>query len=236
MKILDRFKLTKGELVVLFTFGGMILLPYFAFPDYYRTLQVQAQSQQQQPPMMTINIMSPVTGEEVPVGELTISGTSTDNASTDCTVYADWNNLKPFQTATATGSGGVNDYSRWTFTYTAEYHLITNGINNLNSRLSCIGNDSNGDIANITKSYSVKVIGINEVSESDIGGGTTGGTGEDALGDVDEDTTGGTGEGGRGDLGGGTTGGTGEGGRGPAVESPHGNPSRGTTGSLIGLQ
>src|SRR5215210_6589963 len=155
MKILNQFKLTKEELVLLFTFGVIILVPYFAFPDYYRTLQVQAQSQQQPPPMMTINIMSPMTGEEVPVGELTITGTSTDNAATDCTVYADWNNLKPFQKAVATGPGGVNDYSTWTFTYTPEYHLITNGTNNeLTSKLSCLSNPTN-----LTKWYSVNVIG-----------------------------------------------------------------------------
>ena len=221
MKIFNQFKLTKEELVLLFTSAGIILLPYFAFPDYYHTLQVQAQSQQQPRPMMTINIMSPMTGEEVPVGELTITGTSTDNAATDCTVYVDWNNTKPFQKATATGPGGVNDYSRWTFTYTDEYHLITNGINNLASILSCAGDDSNGaGIANITKSYSVKVIGINEASETDIGAGTTGGTGGGA----------------RGDVGGGTTGGTGGGAREDTVESPYGNPSRGTAGSIAGSQ
>ena len=269
MKILDRFKLTKGELVVLFTFGGIILLPYFAFPDYYRTLQVQAQLQQQeqqQPlPMMTINVISPMTGEEVPVGELTISGTSTDNAATDCTVYADWNNLKPFQKAVATGPGGVNDYSTWTFTYTVEYHLITNGINNLTSRLSCV---DDSDITNITKSYSVKVIGINEDSESDIGGGTTGSTAEGPLedvdegttgstaegpledvdegttggtsggarGDVDEGTTGGTSGGARGDVGGGTTGGTSGGARGQTIERPYRDPNRGITGSITGSE
>jgi hypothetical protein len=57
-----------------------------------------------------MKISSPSTGQQVPAGELTISGTSTDNATTDCTVYADWNNLKPFQKAVATGLGGVNDY------------------------------------------------------------------------------------------------------------------------------
>src|ERR671921_205176 len=112
------------------------------------------------PPItLGIKITSPSTGQQVPVGELTISGTSTDNATTDCTVYADWNNTKPFQKAIATGPGGVNDYSRWTFTYTAFYHLITNGTNNLTFTLTCI-DDGNGGIANISKSYSVKVIGI----------------------------------------------------------------------------
>jgi hypothetical protein len=114
--------------------------------------------QQQQLPAISIKITSPSTGQQVPVGQLTISGRSTDNATTDCTVYADWNNTKPFQTAVATGSGGVNDYSTWAFTYTDKYHVITNGTNNLTSKLSCINNSSSA--ANLTKNYSVNVIGV----------------------------------------------------------------------------
>nr|MDQ3977804.1 hypothetical protein [Thermoproteota archaeon] len=110
-------------------------------------------------PEADVKITSPVAGEQVPVGELTISGISTDNVTTDCTVYADWNNLKPFQTAVATGPGGVNDYSTWNFTYSDDYHLITNGTNDLTSKLSCV-DDSNGGTANLTKNYSVDVIGI----------------------------------------------------------------------------
>jgi hypothetical protein len=48
MKGFSHCKLTK-DLVLLFTFGGVIILPlHSAFPDYYRTLDVQAQLQQQQ--------------------------------------------------------------------------------------------------------------------------------------------------------------------------------------------
>jgi hypothetical protein len=160
MKRFSQCKLIKG-LIVLFTLGVTLTL-YSALPDYYdRSLRVQAQLQQQQPtPIISIKITSPTIGQQVPVGELIISGTSTDNATTDCTVYADWNNTKPFQTVVATGAGGVNDYSTWTFTYTDDYHLITNGTNNLTSKLSCVGDDSNVGTANITKSYSVNVIGV----------------------------------------------------------------------------
>jgi hypothetical protein len=106
----------------------------------------------------SIKVTSPNTGQQVPVGELTISGTSTDNATFDCTVYADWNNTKPFQKAVATGPGGVNDYSTWTFTYTPEYHLITTGTNNLTSKLSCVGDDSSS--VNLTKYHSVNLTGV----------------------------------------------------------------------------
>jgi hypothetical protein len=113
------------------------------------------------PPItLGIKITSPSAGQQVPTGELTISGISTDNVNTDCTVYADINNTKPFQKALASGPGGLDDYSTWTFTYTDDYYLITNGTNNLTSKLSCI-DDSNGGTANLTKNYSVNVIGVN---------------------------------------------------------------------------
>jgi hypothetical protein len=110
--------------------------------------------QAQQDNTIGVKIISPITGQQVPVGELTISGISTDNVTTDCTVYADWNNLKPFQTAVATGPGGVNDYSTWNFTYTPQYHTITEGTNELTAKLSCISNPTN-----LTKWNSVNVTG-----------------------------------------------------------------------------
>ncbi|HEX6029012.1 MAG TPA: discoidin domain-containing protein [Nitrososphaeraceae archaeon] len=118
------------------------------------------------PITLGIKITLPSTGQQVPTGELTISGISTDNITTDCTVYADVNNTKPFQKAVATGPGGLDDYSTWTFTYTDNYHLITNGTNNLTSKLSCIYN-SNGGTTNLTKSYSVNVIGVNLDGDDD---------------------------------------------------------------------
>jgi hypothetical protein len=159
----SHIKLTK-EFKLLFTVGVIILL-YFALPDYYYsgTLNVQAQLQQQPPPIMGIKITSQVV-DQVSVGHLTISGISTDNATTDCTVYADWNNTKPFQKALATGPGGANDYSSWTFTYTDKYHLITNGTNDLTSKLSCLNNGGGGGTANLTTYYSLDITGNIESS------------------------------------------------------------------------
>ena len=102
-----------------------------------------------------LKITSHEQGQEVPVGELTISGTSTDNATSDCIVYADVNDIKPFQNATATGPGGANDYSNWTFTYTDNYQLITNGTIELTAKLSCVSSHTN-----LTKLSSVIVVGI----------------------------------------------------------------------------
>jgi hypothetical protein len=104
----------------------------------------------------TIKITSPTKGQQVSPGELTITGSSSDDASSDCTVYTDWNDLKPMQKVSASGSGGTDDYSTWTFTYSEDYHLITEGVNELTSKISCENSPSN----NITKSYSVNVTGI----------------------------------------------------------------------------
>src|SRR5918999_94370 len=79
---------------------------------------------------------------------------SSDNSTTDCRVWLGLNEQKPFQTAVATGPGGVNDYSTWNFTYTPQYHIITEGTNELTAKLSCISNPTN-----LTKWNSVNVTG-----------------------------------------------------------------------------
>jgi hypothetical protein len=105
--------------------------------------------------ILGLKITSHEQGQEVPVGELTISGTSTDNATSDCIVYADVNDIKPFQKTVATGPGGANDYSTWNYTYTHNYHLIANGTNELTAKLSCVSTPTN-----LTKWNSVIVVGV----------------------------------------------------------------------------
>jgi hypothetical protein len=104
---------------------------------------------------VSVKITSPATGQKVPVGELKVSGTSTDNSTTDCQVYVDVNDIKPMQSTTAAGPAGQNDYSNWSFIYTNKYHLISEEVNELTSKLSCTNNP-----ANITKYYSVNVTGV----------------------------------------------------------------------------
>jgi hypothetical protein len=87
-----------------------------------------------------LKITSPATGQKVQVGQLEVKGTSTDDATTDCQVYVDLNDIKPMQKTTAVGSGGVNDYSNWAFKYTNNYHLIPEGVNELTARMTCIDN------------------------------------------------------------------------------------------------
>jgi hypothetical protein len=121
----------------------------------------------QQEPIKTmgVKINYPIANQEVPVGKLNISGSSTDTTAEDCTVFADVNDFKPFQNATATGPGGKSDYSNWTFAYTEKYRLITEGNNELTAKLTCNGNNlANNDGTSNTsneksKWYSINVTG-----------------------------------------------------------------------------
>jgi hypothetical protein len=102
-----------------------------------------------------IKIISPPNDKRVPEGSLTILGTSTDTENINCTVYVDWNNLKPFQKAKATGPYGKDDFSSWAFTYSSSYHDIKNGTNNLTSKLEC----QEGSVLT-TKWNSINVTGV----------------------------------------------------------------------------
>lgn len=121
-----------------------------------------------------IKIVSPLNGQEVPIGELAISGSSSDNSSSDCQVYLDWNDQKPYQQAVANGSGGSDDYSTWKFTYSSNYHLIQEGLNELTSKITCQGitSPSNSPTLNSTeqsKWYSINVTGIKPTVNSNSG-------------------------------------------------------------------
>ena len=112
---------------------------------------------------ISIKIDSPVSSQQVPVGELTINGTSSDNSSAQCQVYVDWNNLKPYQLATPTGSNGTTDFSTWSYTYSSNYHLIQTGLNDLTSKITCLVPPGG---PTVTKWYSVNVTGSTSPSQS----------------------------------------------------------------------
>ena len=118
----------------------------------------QKQKNEEEQQLMGVKITSHSLWQKVPVGELTISGMSADNQTTNCEVYVDVNDQKPFQNATATGSGRASDYSTWTFIYTDKYYLIQEGLNELTAKLSCI--DNNNNAAKVTKWYSVNIVGV----------------------------------------------------------------------------
>ena len=91
----------------------------------------------------TIQITTPQDGQQVPPGELSIQGISSDDEQTDCQVYADVNDITPMRNVTAAGdSEEDNDFSKWTFKYTQDYQLIKQGENELTAKISC---SDNGD-------------------------------------------------------------------------------------------
>ena len=125
-----------------------IIFSVFLFLAYYEVDLASA---------IWIKITSPLEGDRVDVGELTIKGISSDNVTSDCQAYVDWNNQKPYQRTIATGPGGSDDFSNWTFTYNASYHLIKEGINDLTSKLTCAGSPMNP--LSMNKWYSINVTG-----------------------------------------------------------------------------
>jgi hypothetical protein len=100
-----------------------------------------------------VRITSPVKGQQVPIGILTVTGTSKDNATTDCQVFVIVDGVKPYQNATATGPGGATDYSKWSFTLSPKYTLIKEGMNKIATKFSCKPNPA------IASFYSVNVTG-----------------------------------------------------------------------------
>ena len=112
------------------------------------------------PQSIGVKITSPATGQEVPVinnssnnNNLPISGTSTDDALTDCQVSVIVNNVKPYQPTVANSSGGKDDYSRWNFLLNSSYASINEGPNNkITAKILCP--------PNLTKWYSVNITGV----------------------------------------------------------------------------
>jgi len=109
-----------------------------------------------------VKIDTPVDSANLPAGDLTIYGTSSDDDTTNCQVYADWNDLKPMQNVSANGPKGISDFSKWSFTYNSNYHNIIEGQNELTSKITCY---ESGPSAS-SKSYSINVTGTKEVSKN----------------------------------------------------------------------
>jgi hypothetical protein len=101
-----------------------------------------------------VKITFPAKGQQVPVGDLTVLGTSKDNATSNCHVSAIVNNIKPYQNASAIGPHGAGDYSKWKFSLSPKYALIKEGQNKITAKFSC--NNSPG----LASFYGVNVTGM----------------------------------------------------------------------------
>ena len=111
---------------------------------------------------VAVKIETPVDSTNLPAGDLTIYGTSSDDDTTNCQVYADWNDLKPMQNVSANGLKGISDFSKWSFTYTSNYHNIVEGQNELTSKITCYDSGQNAT----SKSYSINVTGTQEMNKN----------------------------------------------------------------------
>src|ERR687895_1185294 len=106
-----------------------------------------------------VNIISPSKGEAVPAGSsLTVSGTSDDNAQTNCNIQIIVNDNRPYQDTIPVAPG---DYSEWTFVVNPQYAEIEEGINSITSKASCdVPHEPFLKLDPLTRQY-VKHYGIN---------------------------------------------------------------------------
>src|SRR5918994_798612 len=115
----------------------------------------------------TIQIIYLQDGQQVPPGELTIQGISSDNKDNDCKVFADVDDKTPMRNVTAAGdSKEDDDFSKWTYTYTQDYQLIKESENELTAKITCLVREivdgvvdmsSNG--TSMSKWYTVNITG-----------------------------------------------------------------------------
>jgi uncharacterized membrane protein YgcG len=127
----------------LVSYVAIILLSCFVIPAGLNSVYNQAIAQpfsttpsSPSTGLPTIQITSVQEGQQVPPGELTIQGVSSDTEDTDCEVFADVNDVTPMQNVTAAG-GDDEDFSTWTFTYSEDYQIISPGQNELTAKISC---------------------------------------------------------------------------------------------------
>ncbi len=114
----------------------------------------------QQQTSLGVKITDPAKGQQVVIGKnLTLSGTSSYNATSNCRVFVIVDGVRPYQKTIPTGQAGGNDYSKWKYTFTPAYAgTIREGINRITAKLFCQVNP-----VSLTKFYSVNVTGMNGI-------------------------------------------------------------------------
>ena len=169
-------KIKFGELALLFVFGILFSalcsnVSVYAQNKTATSITASTSSTNPEQRITKIKITSPSKGQQVSVGkDLTISGTSMDNAtasSTDCKVSVIANKVRPYQPTTATGPGGAADYSKWNFVLTSKYTTIKPGENRITARYGCANN------AALTSFSSVNVTGVSSSAVTNSTNATT---------------------------------------------------------------
>jgi hypothetical protein len=137
-----------------FVFSVIIIL--FASTIWISSASALSQKQTS----LGVKITNPARGQQVAIGKnLTLSGTSSYNATSNCGVFVIVDGVRPYQKTTPIGQTGGNDYSKWKYTFTPAYAgTIREGINRITAKLICQANP-----ANLTKFYSINVTGMNAI-------------------------------------------------------------------------
>lgn len=139
------FKIRSSEVGLLFTVG---LLLCAISSNSSHAQQVLPGATAVTPKIHAVKITSPTKGQQVPIGNnLVVSGTSSANATSNCQISVIANSIKPYQPAVASGPGGTNDYSNWTFTLT--HTAIKEGQNKITAKYSCSSNPSLVSFSNV---------------------------------------------------------------------------------------
>jgi hypothetical protein len=147
-------KLSKLNLRTLASYVGITTVTMLLFSLWIDISWIDTTFAAALPNKAEVKITSPSKGQQVEPGGILVSGTSSANATTDCTVSVVINGIRPYQRAVPTGHGGANDYSNWTFTATQGYAVIKQGQNKMTAKMSCPQN------LNFTKFYSINVTGV----------------------------------------------------------------------------
>jgi len=117
---------------------GIALVIILAYTGNQLSFSQNATVQTSPIPTETINIVKPITTQNVSSGDdLTISGQSSDNNLKNCSVSVIVNDVKPYQNAFARGAGGPTDFSEWEFVLHNNYSQIIEGENKITSKLLC---------------------------------------------------------------------------------------------------
>jgi hypothetical protein len=76
----------------------------------------------QQQTSLGVKITNPAKGQQVAIGKnLTLSGTTSYNATSNCGVFVIIDGVKPYQKTIPIGQGVGNNYSKWKYTLTSAY-------------------------------------------------------------------------------------------------------------------
>src|SRR5215469_9958582 len=114
----------------------------------------------QQQTSLGVKITDPAKVRQLAIGRnLTLSGTSSYSATSNCGVFVIVDGVRPYQKTIPITQAVGNNYSKWKYTLTHSYAAtIKEGTNRITAKLLC-----QADPVNLTKFYSINVTGTNKI-------------------------------------------------------------------------